>query len=324
MRVSTVAILYGAQLAAAVTTMKACAQDNCLRAVIASAFPTRKGTTDCSSYFATTVTPATVSLTETDAPTVTTIILQKRADPVFEPHPPSLGYIRAAVPTVAKRQMTVVPSSIPAYASACSGAVRYSSACSCVGVTGTTITAVAPTTIATITVTAITTLPPVTTTVATVIAGPASSTVVQCQNPLPTFVIQEILPNNPGNQLFGRISLANTENSNVGFVTADQSQASRFSLNAQGNLVQGNFLANIDAGQSFETLYFNSAGAIASNGFQTAVCSIDGAGTLTCNDNGNTILQLCSQNLYIGNTLQAGCVAPTFKAIPLCAPPTPN
>lgn len=38
--------------------------------------------------------------------------------------------------------ITIIPSSIPTYASACSGSVRYSSACSCIGVTGVTTTVV--------------------------------------------------------------------------------------------------------------------------------------------------------------------------------------
>jgi hypothetical protein len=42
-------------------------------------------------------------------------------------------------------------SEIPTYASACSGAVRYSSACSCVGATPTTVFAAAPTTVVTVT-----------------------------------------------------------------------------------------------------------------------------------------------------------------------------
>lgn len=45
---------------------------------------------------------------------------------------------------VAKRQATAFPSVIPTYASACSGLVRYSSACSCVGVRPTTITVATP------------------------------------------------------------------------------------------------------------------------------------------------------------------------------------
>ncbi|KAE9370085.1 hypothetical protein N431DRAFT_484404 [Stipitochalara longipes BDJ] len=92
MFISAIAILYGAHLAAAAAT-PACAADNCLRAVRASAFPTRLGTADCSSYFLTTVTGGS----------------------------------------------TVAPSAIPTYASACSGSARYSSACSCVGVTASTI-----------------------------------------------------------------------------------------------------------------------------------------------------------------------------------------
>jgi hypothetical protein len=39
----------------------------------------------------------------------------------------------------------VVPSHIPTYASACSGSARYSSACSCIGVTDVTTTAPTPT-----------------------------------------------------------------------------------------------------------------------------------------------------------------------------------
>jgi hypothetical protein len=51
-----------------------------------------------------------------------------------------------------KRQVTKVPTKIPAYASACSGAVRYSSACSCIGAKHTTITAAVPTKKLTVTI----------------------------------------------------------------------------------------------------------------------------------------------------------------------------
>jgi hypothetical protein len=61
-------------------------------------------------------------------------------------------YVPVPPPAVRKerRQQTVVPNAIPSYASACSGAVRYSSACSCVGVTARTT--YAPTPVTTITV----------------------------------------------------------------------------------------------------------------------------------------------------------------------------
>jgi hypothetical protein len=51
----------------------------------------------------------------------------------------------APEPTLEVRQVTVVPTAIPAYASPCSGSVRYSSACSCVGVTATIVTEPVPT-----------------------------------------------------------------------------------------------------------------------------------------------------------------------------------
>lgn len=55
---------------------------------------------------------------------------------------------------IEQRQVTVQPSSVPTYASACSGTVRYSSACSCWGITAKTTTAPTPLTTTTKTVTA--------------------------------------------------------------------------------------------------------------------------------------------------------------------------
>lgn len=55
----------------------------------------------------------------------------------------------AAAITIAARQQTVSAVSIPKYASACSGAARYSSACSCIGVTRMTTTVGAPITLST-------------------------------------------------------------------------------------------------------------------------------------------------------------------------------
>lgn len=44
------------------------------------------------------------------------------------------------------RQVTIVPSNVPSYARACSGTSRYSSACSCGGITARTTTVPTPTT----------------------------------------------------------------------------------------------------------------------------------------------------------------------------------
>ncbi|KAK6526509.1 hypothetical protein TWF694_005092 [Orbilia ellipsospora] len=120
-----------------------CNHNNCLRAVIASAVPTRHGAADCSSYLAVTVTPAASTVTTTTTVTATTVVANKRRN----------LKLRGNLPLNA-RQATVTASSMPAYASACTNKASYSSACSCIGVTAMTITAAAPTTTVTQTATA--------------------------------------------------------------------------------------------------------------------------------------------------------------------------
>ncbi|KAK1948843.1 hypothetical protein LY78DRAFT_595058, partial [Colletotrichum sublineola] len=90
-----------------------CARDNCLRAIVASNIATRSGSADCASFLQTTVYPGASTTTAT-----------------------------VTVPTSGKRQSpaTSVSSAFPAYASACRSVARYVSACSCVGVTPTTVT----------------------------------------------------------------------------------------------------------------------------------------------------------------------------------------
>ncbi|KAK6540775.1 hypothetical protein TWF694_008165 [Orbilia ellipsospora] len=136
-----------------------CNADNCLRAVRATQrMPT--GAIDCSSYFRTTVTPAVVTVTATTTAHVTATVTNNviETDTIFQTatytlHTTTIETIPVTTTTqvtqysagIAKRQQTVIPSVIPLYASACSGAVRYSSACSCIGVTATTITTVGKT-----------------------------------------------------------------------------------------------------------------------------------------------------------------------------------
>lgn len=104
---------------AGVAIATGCNEDNCLRALIG----TRRGpewpktaSTDCVKYLQATVTPSPVTII-----TTTTVT----------PGPTAPLAKRAGGP-------------IPDYASACSGAVRYSSACSCLGVLPTTFTAPTP------------------------------------------------------------------------------------------------------------------------------------------------------------------------------------
>ncbi|KAK6542718.1 hypothetical protein TWF694_006661 [Orbilia ellipsospora] len=108
-------------------------------AIRASAYPDRPGTPDCSSYFLAIVTPATVTITETISTTVTTVTI-----PTVTYTSPVAGQKRdiplSFSSELKKRDITIVPSNIPSYASACSGSVRYESACSCIGVTRTITT----------------------------------------------------------------------------------------------------------------------------------------------------------------------------------------
>ncbi|KAI9774371.1 MAG: hypothetical protein M1840_004265 [Geoglossum simile] len=112
---------------------RACNADNCARAVTgtrAGAIPLATRLADCASFFQVTVTPANV----TQVVTVTAGAAAKR----------HVG--------VKVRQVTAVPTDVPTYATACSGIVRYSSACSCAGITKATVTVSAP--VATVTVVA--------------------------------------------------------------------------------------------------------------------------------------------------------------------------
>ncbi|KAK0099572.1 hypothetical protein ONS95_013531 [Cadophora gregata] len=108
-----------------------CNADNCLRAVTGTqpgqtqTRVDRKG--DCSSFFQPTTTAS-----------ATTVTVTFTAAPVF-PHK------REVENQIENRQALDAPFTVPAYASPCSGTVRYSSACSCFGVTATTVTAPAPT-----------------------------------------------------------------------------------------------------------------------------------------------------------------------------------
>ncbi|KAE8450768.1 hypothetical protein EG329_005681 [Mollisiaceae sp. DMI_Dod_QoI] len=175
-----------------VAAAAACNSDNCYRAVLGSAFTTRHGSADCSSYFKVTVTPATLSATVTVTETVystaldsvtstlqqislttatvtfdstdinilTSTLLQTdivtETDTVTEIPTTTLAPMRrddvhGRGPNISARQATQSASSIPAYASPCSGAVRYSSACSCLGHTPETTTLAAPVTTVTVT-----------------------------------------------------------------------------------------------------------------------------------------------------------------------------
>ncbi|EPS39098.1 hypothetical protein H072_7134 [Dactylellina haptotyla CBS 200.50] len=109
-----IAVLYGSAMVAA-----DCIKDNCLRAVIASAYTTRSGVADCGAYLITTVTPPVSIVTKT-INTVSSYTGQSGMEQ-RKVRRNGEGNILEARATAA---------TIPAYASPCSGAARYTSACS--------------------------------------------------------------------------------------------------------------------------------------------------------------------------------------------------
>ncbi|OIW31528.1 hypothetical protein CONLIGDRAFT_629205 [Coniochaeta ligniaria NRRL 30616] len=164
-------------LAAAVRLATAdCNANNCLRAVIGSAFTTRNGAQDCSSLLVVTVTPATSTVTSTVTvlPTVYTTIVGTELSTTTESNTVSTQTadfttqqtqtastetdfttitVTAAAATLKRRAVTKTCPTPPAYASPCSSWPKYVSACSCVGVVPTTVTATPETTACTSTVT---------------------------------------------------------------------------------------------------------------------------------------------------------------------------
>ncbi|MCJ1245337.1 hypothetical protein MMC30_002541 [Trapelia coarctata] len=141
-----------------------CNADNCARAVTG----TRRGPSfapsaqaDCSSFLLQTSTGPSVTVTEftyitttVGGPTEPASIVPR--NPVVETPPPA-------------------PKAIPAYASPCSGSVRYSSACSCYGITAETITVPAGTTTTVLTKNVFITATATTTTTTTIATPPSGS-----------------------------------------------------------------------------------------------------------------------------------------------------
>ncbi|EPS43643.1 hypothetical protein H072_2428 [Dactylellina haptotyla CBS 200.50] len=160
-----------------------CNADLCLRAVRATQRPT-VGPSDCSEYFRVTVTPSTSTFYDT-----TTLYISSTTTPdtVTDTATTSITATETiptttvTITTITTPGETTVPftatvtelkkvkrdATIPAYASACSGVVRYSSACSCLIGTFPTTTVAAPSTTITLptTITTYDSFPTVTNTV---------------------------------------------------------------------------------------------------------------------------------------------------------------
>ncbi|KAH9432194.1 hypothetical protein MCOR02_006899 [Pyricularia oryzae] len=166
-----------APAATAAAEALSCTTDNCLGAVAkveATASTRRNGTADCASFFRGTITPATrtefhtvtVSITSTVTSNTTSTVATQTVttdasllERASEDQPWKVwASEHEAVDRLRRRQSTSrtaeFPTETPAYASQCSSSDAYRSACSCLGVNSTVVTASTPTATSTVVVTA--------------------------------------------------------------------------------------------------------------------------------------------------------------------------
>ncbi|MCJ1320183.1 hypothetical protein MMC15_005521 [Xylographa vitiligo] len=317
------------------------------------------------SYFKTTVTPATststvmvtATTTTTDIFTITntgtttatipiTIIIPETATVTVAASKKRLDMadlVRTPKASLVPRQMTLAPSSIPSYASACSGSVRYSSACSCVGVTATTSTAPTPITTTTVTVTTVQTSDVTQRSSATLVVDVsttildtltvATATVTQCTardlkienakrvststGPSPTFFLSAVGSSFDGQ--YAQVGYSGDGSDDV-ISIVPQSSASTFTLNAAGQLAVGNEYANTDPGTTAFVFYFNTPAQVVAEGYVYATCSILPENRLSCMDQAQTIFQICpsvsqaGSGVVLGSVLVGGCTPFSFMA----------
>ncbi|MCJ1309399.1 hypothetical protein MMC25_003058 [Agyrium rufum] len=140
-----------------------------------------------------------VTLTEVATVTVVAPTLKRdvaKVWPMRRDHPEYNVGERAVTTIPGTCPATKAPTAVPTYASACSGTARYSSACSCIGVTGKTTTL--PVTTVTVTKTDTASVTPTNTVTATIVHGNtatvvvASTTVIDVTVTTTVFVTQEM------------------------------------------------------------------------------------------------------------------------------------
>ena len=177
---------------------------------------------------------------------------------------------------------------IPAYASACSGAVRYSTACSCIGVTGQTVTAPAATTTVTASTTAVTTVYK-TTVVATTDIVVTDQTVTKTMAGAPTTVVVTATATATvcriGVDVEGRapgfLSKIDLGLLSLASFTLDSSLALTYTIQPDGTLWCGDKVAKADLLGSL--LPFAFVDLSLSLEKKPVTCAIDGNHVLTCN-----------------------------------------
>ncbi|OIW32481.1 hypothetical protein CONLIGDRAFT_630168 [Coniochaeta ligniaria NRRL 30616] len=308
-----------------------CNADNCLRAIRAT---TRlpQASTDCAAILDVTVTPSIVTVTEystvleTNTATIPTTLVQTVHDTLTT-------VVRATSTVEASETVTVqpakravsdgVPACAPAYASPCSGLVRFSSACSCIGVTAKTVTAAALSTTVTL---------PATNTISTSIIEPVETdystvddaTVTQTTTDatVTSTVLTTVTPTPATPQsVSGRLTftangqtlyMTNYDSGGIlsyGYASSTPDTAMQLTLDASGQLWYGTKIAKGDT--NYGTLQFFFVDPTASTTRTAFTCRIDASNALLCGFGAGTAdvaWALRSNNFIYGGklaTLQA-------------------
>ncbi|KAH8912838.1 hypothetical protein BR93DRAFT_963974 [Coniochaeta sp. PMI_546] len=308
-------------LAAFVSAAEAgsCNADNCLRAIRAT---TRlaQASIDCAAVFDVTVTPSTVTVTEystvseIDTVTIPTTLVQTVHDTLTT-------VVRVTSTVEASETVTIQPakravsSDVPAYASPCSGVARFSTACSCIGVTAKTVTAAAPSTTLTLPATSTiftSIIEPVETACdvfedATVtestVAATVTSTVLTTVTPVPQSVTGVLQFTATGQSYY----VTHYDSSGISYATASTNVADaiQITLDASGQLWYGSKVAKGNPpGTSTLQLFFVDP-SVATTTRTPLTCSRDSTNALTCGFGDPTVdfvFSLRSNNFIYGGT----------------------
>ncbi|RKU43786.1 hypothetical protein DL546_004996 [Coniochaeta pulveracea] len=328
-------LLFLVGVAATVSTASArCNADNCLRAIRAtSRLPL--ASTDCASLLDFTVTPSTVTLTEysttpqTDTVTIPTTVISTLHDTFTTiVHATSTVVSSATVTASAVPAKRDASDGIPAYASPCSGLVRFSSACSCIGVTAKTVTAVTPSTTVTLPVTS-TSLTSITQAVTTSSTTVEDTTVTQTTTDT-TFTSVAVTTVSPVSQsITGRLSfttngqqyyIGNYDSSGISyaFAVTDPAAAITVTLDANGQLKYGTKVAKGNPTSPGSALqFFFVEPNVATTTRTPYTCSINANHALSCyvNSPSEDLVLSLRPNNFIYSSSRVAAVTNSYLVI---------
>ncbi|KAL3421685.1 hypothetical protein PVAG01_05841 [Phlyctema vagabunda] len=293
LRILSTALALAAAVSSSVLAPRAgvCNADNCLRAIRNTAKP---GAADCSAFLRTTVTPATVTMTTylTVSQAVSSIVSVTQTNTLEETATTVEQLTETTSITVAANAKRAAPT-VPAYASPCSGEVRYSSACSCLGVTATaTIVAPAPSTWVTISETTYTTVlitstvdtTTLSTTVTTLTQSTTGTTTTVSITPSPTSFVMQVI--NAGNSALNGQYLQKVvvNNQRTFTLTTDLASAEKFKTTSQNYVTDaaGAGLLLCSLRNVYQYLFYNTQAEFAGTSRQALTCTYDAAKTMSC------------------------------------------